>query len=106
MLIPGNQNVYLGKEDAQSWFGDRNFNRLAELMEFSSLSQRQKERTRRTFYSYLRMPYTNNWRMRGTDLSRRDCLECTYPAYSGLNGVKLADQLNDNGYNVIGYTKT
>jgi hypothetical protein len=54
-LFAGSNHVYQNKGDATSWFGDRNFQRVAELMDKSSLTQGQKDRTKDTFYSYIRM---------------------------------------------------
>jgi len=55
MMFLGNINVYQGKRDAITWFGDRNFHRVARLMNKSKLTQGQKDRTKDTFYSHIRM---------------------------------------------------
>ncbi len=55
--------------------------------------------------SMVRMPYTNNWRVKYDDgnVYAFDCLECTTPRESGKNGVKLADELFKRGSNVYGW---
>lgn len=48
------------------------------------------------------MPYTNNWRVPALRL-QSDCFRCTVPATSGQKGIEMANILEQEGRNVIGW---
>ena len=52
-----------------------------------------------TMTDYIRLPWTNNWRMANISL---DCY-CTTPNASAENGFALADALQARGASVVGW---
>lgn len=96
------------------YFGKYNADKLIEgLMQHPEakeiLPEQQKRWIHESIRSHARMPFTNNWRVSYADWSGRnktlseDCRQCTVPAYSGDNGVKIADRLFENGQQVYGW---
>ena len=101
----GPNNVYLDVDNDLQYFGRRNAEPVLKILLKAGLDQKTINYVNYTMNTFVRMPYSNNWRVR-TQEGRRiehDCYECTSPGNSGSNGVKIANSLEQSGAQVIGW---
>jgi peptidoglycan/xylan/chitin deacetylase (PgdA/CDA1 family) len=88
------------------YFGKGNTGSIrAAFLRTHGYSARNSAKIARSMRSMARMPYTNNWRVKMTsgDVVKFNCVECSVPHESGMNGVKIADALAKTGTNVYGW---
>lgn len=98
-------NAYVSYSDVD-WFGYKNAYSTVEALISESVSHKAISRASRTMMTLVRMPYTNNWRVKMTNGHgdiHYDCVQCTTPIESGRMGVKIADKLFANGAQVFGW---
>ncbi|XP_059094092.1 chitin disaccharide deacetylase-like [Tigriopus californicus] len=98
-------NAYQSESDVE-WFGYKNAFSTVDALVSQSISHVAITRASRTMMSLIRMPFTNNWRVKMTNGHgdiHFDCVFCTTPITSGQMGVKIADRLFANGAQVYGW---
>ena len=59
----GKFNVYKDVGEDLDYFGEMNFEKVQEVMEDEGVSSKDMRRVKDTFFRYIRMPYTDNWRI-------------------------------------------
>nr|XP_040581447.1 LOW QUALITY PROTEIN: chitin disaccharide deacetylase-like [Lepeophtheirus salmonis] len=95
-------NAYLSVEKDKTFFGKRNIMPILEstdndLIEFTNF----------TMFHYIRLPYTNNWRVPAINEGQKpivsDCVSCTTPRNSGELGIRLANEFYESGRVIMGW---
>ena len=85
-----------------------NKNPILDLLLVSNFDNETIDYTDYTMSTIIRMPYSNNWRVRSSNARRpyiaSDCPSCTVPARSGHLGMQIADYLSEQqGADVFGW---
>lgn len=83
---------------SSSYFGKANSDPAVKVLDAAKVNPATIKYVINTMSNYIRMPYTNNWRV--TSAGGREivhnCPGCTTPAAtSGKKGMELADYLHD-----------
>ena len=95
-VTKANLNVYVGVKDDSQYFSKMNIDPAIALLREAGMDQHVLDQVTATMTDYIRLPWTNNWRMANISL---DCY-CTTPNASAENGFALADALQARGASV------
>ena len=98
-VTTANHNVYVGVEDDIQYFGRMNIDPTISVLREAGVDQHALDQIRAAMTDYIRLPYTNNWRIANIS---RDCY-CSTPNASAENGIALADALQARGASVVGW---
>ena len=96
----GSRNAYREAEQDILWFGGSNMEPTVQALELVGVVNDDLVRVNSSMSSYVRLPYTNSWRLGNI---RWDCLTCTWPDTSGRSAVELSDKLMVMGKKVVGW---
>lgn len=94
------RNAYSGINDDILWFGEKNINPVTTVMQQAGFNEERVINITNTMWNYIRLPFSNNWRVGPIEAS---CGGCTVGKNSGRNGIILADVLKDEGALVFGW---
>ena len=81
---------FLKSNSFQQYFGSMNAEPVMDLL-WSNGRRDSMNFVNHTLNSYVRMPYTNNWRIPSMRV-HHDCSRCTIPASSGQRGIEISDR--------------
>lgn len=85
------KDAYVNLEEDIKYFGIMNTYPILDMLWKADLKPYIGP-VNHTMTYYVRMPYTNNWRIGG---QHRDCYHCTIPASSGQLGVAITNSLHN-----------
>jgi len=95
------RNAYTNVEQDMQYFGSMNAEPVMDLL-WSNGRRDSMNFVNHTLNSYVRMPYTNNWRIPSMRV-HHDCSRCTIPASSGQRGIEISNRLASHGKRIIGW---
>lgn len=92
----GPRNAYMDVNNDLAYFGDANSNPVLDLLIRAGATDEVLDYVNYTMSTYVRMPYSNNWRVATAANDRpivANCPGCTVPHASGHNAMVIADTL-------------
>ena len=88
------------------YFGDKNSNPVLDLLAQAGANAEILDYVNYTMATYVRMPYSNNWRVNTLRSERSlvaNCPGCTVGSNSGRNAMQIADILGAEGVQIFGW---
>jgi len=95
---------YVDAEEDASYFGEISFAPIRDVMESNGFSQADINDREDFFFTWARMPFTNNWRVEG--VARQDCVTCSQAqtTESAVVSMEVSDIVHENaGTNMMGW---
>ena len=83
-------NIFTNYLHFQQYFGEMNIGPVLDLL-WSNGRRDLMNINNYTLSHFIRMPYTNNWRIPNLRITH-DCSRCTVPAASGQRGIEIANR--------------